>query len=171
MKGGSSCARDCGERRTPTGFDRDGSGRSTDARRTRVKPRFCPRRSGSRPHWRTPRVASRPEGDPLEAYVGAALALDERSDVAAARAWVGIFAEALSDPELFAKVRRMLDAEVLHVERRSQGSLSTSDASAVVAFVVGALVFGAFAPRKTAGFAEPSLRKMLMGLRGEGAGR
>jgi TetR/AcrR family transcriptional repressor of bet genes len=111
------------------------------------------------------RAASRTESDPLEAYVGAALALDERSDVAAARAWVGIFAEALGEPGLFARVRRMLDAEVLHVERRSQGSLSTADASAVVAFVVGALVFGAFAPRKTAGFAAPGLRRMLKGLR------
>jgi hypothetical protein len=91
--------------------------------------------------------------------------LDERSDVAAARAWVGVFAEALGDPSLFAKVRRMIDGEVLHVERRSRGSLSTADASAVVAFVVGALVFGAFAPRKAAGFAAPSLRKMLSGLR------
>jgi hypothetical protein len=39
------------------------------------------------------------------------------------------------------------------------------------AFVVGALVFGAFAPRKAAGFAAPSLRKMLRGLRGEESGR
>ena len=111
------------------------------------------------------RVETRPAADPLEAYVDAALALDERSDVAAARAWVGIFAEALGEPGLFAKVRRMMDTEVAHVERRSRGTLSTADASAVVAFVVGALVFGAFAPRKTAGFAAPGVRKMLAGLR------
>ena len=67
------------------------------------------------------RAAARAEEDPLEVYVDAALALDDRSDVSAARAWVGIFAEALSDPDLFAKVRRMLDAEVLHVERRGNG--------------------------------------------------
>jgi TetR/AcrR family transcriptional repressor of bet genes len=105
------------------------------------------------------------DADPLEAYVSAALALDDRSDIAAARAWVGIFAEALGDPTLFAKVRRVIDAEVAHVERRSRGALSTADAGAVVAFVVGALVFGAFAPRKTAGFAAPSLRRMLTALR------
>jgi TetR/AcrR family transcriptional repressor of bet genes len=104
--------------------------------------------------------------DPLEAYVQAALALDERSDVAAARAWVGIFAEALGEPSLFAKVRRVIDAEVAHVERRARGSLSAADASAIVAFVVGALVFGAFAPKKTAGFAAPSLRRMIAGLSG-----
>ena len=51
------------------------------------------------------------------------------------------------------------------VEGRAAGDLSTADASAVVAFVVGALVLGAFAPRKTAGFAAPSLRRMLTGLR------
>jgi hypothetical protein len=62
-------------------------------------------------------------------------------------------------------VRRMIDDEVAHVERRSRGTLATAEASAVVAFVVGALVFGAFAPRKTAGFAAPSLRRMVVGLR------
>src|SRR5277367_5498179 len=99
------------------------------------------------------RLDAYPGADPLDAYVSAALALGERSDVAAARAWVGVFAEALGDPALIAKVRRMMDSEVAHVERRSGGTLRAADASAVVAFVVGALVFGAFAPRKTAGFA------------------
>ena len=111
------------------------------------------------------RVAASPGEDPLDAYVSAALALGERSDVSAARAWVGLFAEALSDPVLFEKVRRAMDAEVAHVERRGNAALSAADASAVIAFIVGALVFGAFAPRKTAGFAAPSLRRMLTGLR------
>jgi len=111
------------------------------------------------------RVGAAPAADPLDAYVDAALALGERSDVAAARAWVGVFAEALSSPPLFARVRRMIDAEVAHVERRAGGTLSAADASAVVAFVVGALVFGAFAPRKAAGFAAPALRRMIAGLR------
>jgi AcrR family transcriptional regulator len=110
------------------------------------------------------RVDLAPAGDPLEAYVNAALALGERSDVDAARAWVGIFAEALGEPSLFLKVRRVIDAEVAHVERRGSGFLSSADASAIVAFVVGALVFGAFAPRKAAGFAAPSLRRMISGL-------
>ena len=114
------------------------------------------------------RLDAYPGADPLDAYVSAALALGERSDVAAARAWVGVFAEALGDPALFAKVRRMMDSEVAHVERRSGGTLRAADASAVVAFVVGALVFGAFAPRKTAGFAAPTLRRMLAGIRPPG---
>ena len=110
------------------------------------------------------RIEAYPSEDPLEAYVTASLALDERGDVGAARAWVGVFAQALVEPSL-ARVRRMIDAEVAHVERRSRGTLTTSDASAILAFVIGALVFGAFAPRKTAGFAAPSLRRMLGGLR------
>jgi TetR/AcrR family transcriptional regulator, transcriptional repressor of bet genes len=113
------------------------------------------------------RLDASPIEDPLDAYAHAALALDERSDVAAARAWVGVFAEALGEPSLFARVRRMMDAEVQRVETRSRGTLSTSDASAVVAFVVGALVFGAFAPKKAAGFAVPSLRRMVRGLRSQ----
>jgi TetR/AcrR family transcriptional repressor of bet genes len=113
------------------------------------------------------RVDRTEAADPLAAYVDAALSLDERSDVAAARAWVGIFAEALGEPSLFSKVRRVMDAEVAHVERRGKGSLSAESASAVVAFVVGALVFGAFAPRKAAGFAAPSLHRMIEGLREE----
>jgi TetR/AcrR family transcriptional regulator, transcriptional repressor of bet genes len=100
-------------------------------------------------------------GEPLDAYVDAALGLDERSDITAARAWVGLFSEALGDPVLYAKVRRMLDGEVAHVERRSRGALSSAEASAVVAFIVGALVFGAFAPRKAAGFAAPTLRRLI----------
>lgn len=115
------------------------------------------------------RLDAAPEDDPLEAYVSAALALGERSDVTAARAWVGVLAEALADPSLFEKVRRVLDAETDRVHRRGRGSLDAAGASAVVAFVVGALVFGAFAPRKAAGFAAPSLRRMLPGLRRSGA--
>lgn len=111
------------------------------------------------------RMDAHPEADPLDTYVDAALALDEQSDTVAARAWVGILAEALSDPSLFAKMRRVLDVEVAHIERRSRGSLSTAHASAVVAFVLGALVFGAFAPRRAAGFAAPSLRQMIATLR------
>jgi hypothetical protein len=34
----------------------------------------------------------------------------------------------------------------------------------VLAFVVGSLVLGAFAPRKTAGFAAPALAKLIASL-------
>lgn len=107
--------------------------------------------------------------DPLLAYADGALALGESADVTAARCWVGIFSEALRSPPLFTRVRRMLDAEVAVIERRSAGGLSEKQSAAVLAFIVGALVFGAFAPRKTAGFAAPCLRDMLQGLRDAGA--
>ena len=104
-------------------------------------------------------------GDPLDGYIDAALSLGARSDIIGARAWVGVFAEAVSREPLRAAVRRALDAEIATVERLSRGSLDTAGASAGVAFVVGALVLGAFAPRKTAGFAADSLRQMMVGLR------
>lgn len=95
----------------------------------------------------------------LDGYVDAALALGDRSDLVAARAWVSLLAEALSEPRLFDRVRRLLDTEIAHLEQR--GGLASHDAAAALAFIIGSLVFGAFAPRKTAGFAAPALRRML----------
>lgn len=105
------------------------------------------------------------EDDRLLAYGMAALSLGRGSDGAAARAWVGVLAEALRRPALFARVRRMLDGEIASIRERSGWRLSDADASAVLAFILGALVFGAFAPRKTAGFAAPSLRTLITALR------
>jgi TetR/AcrR family transcriptional repressor of bet genes len=102
--------------------------------------------------------------DPLDAYVSAALALDGTADTVAARCWVGVLAEAVRDPALFAQVRRLLDTEIEVVERRSRGRLRVEDAGAVLAFILGALVLGAFAPRKTAGFAAPALRTFVAAL-------
>lgn len=110
------------------------------------------------------RVGRRSAGDPVLAYVTAAIALDEGADPVAARCWVGIFGEALRDPALFAKVRRLVDAELGAITTRSRGKLSVHDASAVLAFVFGALVLGAFAPRKTAGFAAPGAQTLVEGL-------
>lgn len=105
-----------------------------------------------------------PAGDPLEAYISGALALGDTADIVAARCWVGVFAEAVRDPALFQQVRRLLDTEVQAIRRRSNGSLSERDSGAVLAFIVGSLVFGAFAPRRTVGFAAPSLRKLVRAL-------
>ena len=104
------------------------------------------------------------EADRLMAYGMAALSLGRGSDGAAARAWVGILAEALRRPALFARVRRLLDAEIESIRERSGFRLSEGDASAILAFILGALVFGAFAPRKTAGFAAPALRRLIASL-------
>jgi len=103
-------------------------------------------------------------GQDLFAYADAALALGSTSDLVAARAWVGLFAAALSDPLLFEKMRRLLDSEIASICRRSRARLPVADASAVLAFIIGALVFGAFAPRKAAGFAAPAMRRLLKAL-------
>jgi TetR/AcrR family transcriptional repressor of bet genes len=99
--------------------------------------------------------------DPLLAYVDGALKLDERADRVAAKCWVGVFAEAVRNPTLFSHMRTLLDSELASIERRSRGRLSTDQAGAVLAFIIGALVLGAFAPRKTAGFAAPGLRTLV----------
>jgi TetR/AcrR family transcriptional repressor of bet genes len=101
---------------------------------------------------------------PLEAYVMAAIALEDGADPVAARCWVGVFAEALRDPALFARVRRLVDTELEAIQRRSRGALSVPASSAVLAFIFGALVLGAFAPKKTAGFAAPAGRKLVRAL-------
>jgi TetR/AcrR family transcriptional repressor of bet genes len=98
----------------------------------------------------------------LSAYADAALRLDAKADAIAAKCWVGVFAEAIRHPALFQRVRRLVDAEVVHVRELSGRRLDDHKASAIVAFVMGSLVFGAFAPRKAAGFAAPSLKELLM---------
>lgn len=106
------------------------------------------------------------DGDPLLAYVHGALALDERADLTAARCWVGLFAEAVRNPTLFAQMRRLIDTEMGAIQQRSRGELSTHEAGCVLAFIIGALVLGAFAPRKTAGFAAPGLVELVAAMRG-----
>ena len=102
--------------------------------------------------------------DPLAAYISASVGLDETADVVAARCWVGVFAEAIREPSLFAQVRRLVDTEVEAIKRRSGNRFSSHEAGAVLAFVIGSLVMGAFAPRKTAGFAAPALRTLVEAL-------
>jgi len=99
--------------------------------------------------------------DSLLAYADGALKLDARADVTAARCWVGLFAEAVRSPSLFRRVRTLLDAEIETIRRRSAGRLSDREAGAVLAFIVGSLVVGAFAPKKTAGFAAPACRRLV----------
>ena len=109
------------------------------------------------------RVSER-AGDGLLAYVDAAVALDDRADVGAARCWVGVLAEAVRDPALFKQVRRLIDAEIAALQR-SADRLSPRDAGALLAFILGSLVLGAFAPQKVAGFAAPGARRLIRGMR------
>ncbi len=103
------------------------------------------------------------EGDRLLAYVDGALKLDERADTVAARCWVGVIAEAVRTPTLFARFRRLIDAELANIAARS--GLDERQAGALLAFILGALVVGAFAPKKTAGFASEGARALIAGLR------
>lgn len=107
------------------------------------------------------RVADEPDTDRLLAYANGALRLDERADVVAARCWASLFAESLRDPRLLAKMRRLIDTEIGAIEERSGHRLDTHEASAVLAYIIGAIVLGAFAPRKTAGFAAPGLVRLI----------
>lgn len=107
------------------------------------------------------RIAAYGGDDPLLAYVDGALRLDERADVMTARCWVGLFSEALRNPVLFKQMRRLIDTEITAIEQRSKYALGPRDAGAVLAFIIGALVLGAFAPQKTAGFAAPALRHFV----------
>lgn len=105
------------------------------------------------------------DGDPLVSYVEAALGLGARADVVAARAWVGVFAEAIADPALATRLRAVISREVERVERMSKGRLDTQAASGVVAFIVGALIVGAFTPVRARGFAAPTLLRIVAALR------
>lgn len=109
--------------------------------------------------------ADQDSGDALLRYVDGALKLDERADLTAARCWVGVFAEAIRTPTLFTRMRRLIDTEINAIQTRSHHQLDAQAASAVLAFIIGALVLGAFAPRKTAGFAAPALHKLIAALR------
>ncbi len=95
------------------------------------------------------------ENQDVGAYINAALKLDRGSDLGSARCWVGIFAEALREPALFEKLKRYLEREIGTLSSLSKKRLSEHESSALLAYILGALVFGAFAPRKTAGFAAP----------------
>jgi TetR/AcrR family transcriptional repressor of bet genes len=103
--------------------------------------------------------------DQLSAWLAAALDLGERADAVAARCWVGVLAEAVRQPDLGAQVQRMVDTEIEAIRRRSGGRLSAQDSGAVLAFVLGALVLGAFAPRRVVGFAAPAARRLSRALR------
>ncbi len=113
------------------------------------------------------RVRNRDEPDPLLAYVDGALRLDERADITAARCWVGLFGEAIRNPTLFKRMRNLIDAEITTIQSRSDDQLSAHEAGAVLAFIIGALVLGAFAPKKTAGFAAPVLRRLVASMETE----
>lgn len=104
---------------------------------------------------------SKGQGLGLDSYIDAAIGLDHKSDLISARCWVGLLSEAIRNPDLFDRVKRYLDAEVQYIGRLSQDRLNNKDSSALLAFIFGSLVFGAFAPKKAAGFAAPAAKRLV----------
>jgi len=87
-------------------------------------------------------------------YLEAALKLDFKSDSEIAKCWVGIMAEALKDKTLMNKMNRYIDSQIIKIKQISSKNIETYEASAILAYIFGSLVFGAFSPRKTSGFAS-----------------
>lgn len=108
-------------------------------------------------------------GTPLEAYGDAAVGLGPRARIKEAKVWVALFAEAARMPVLAGRVRAFVDAEL--VSLRDRAGLSEHEAAAVLAFVTGSLVLGAFAPKRVAGFAASGLRALLFGLSPKGGAK
>ncbi len=88
------------------------------------------------------------ETDPLDAYVSGALALGATADTVAARCWVGVFAEAVRSPALFEQTRRLLEAEMQTICRRSGARLDEHGSGAVrCSPLSSARLFSAHLPR------------------------
>ncbi len=109
------------------------------------------------------------EQDPaafLEAYVDAAVALRPSRGRTAARAWVGLFAEAVCTSSVRRVVQRALQTEVQRLESRfvalgDDPLRAKENAAGLVSGVVGCLVFGAIVPNTAVGFAAPYLRRVI----------
>ncbi len=97
----------------------------------------------------------------LESYINTALKLDERANTVAAKCWVGILAEGLKDKGLMDKIKRHLNAEMKQIENLSSGKCTSQQSSSLLAYILGCLVFGAFAPTRTRGFAADMGKQFL----------
>lgn len=87
----------------------------------------------------------------------AALELGPRSDLRAARAWVGVFAEAMRRPDLARRLRRALGQLHRAVARTEPDE---DKALATVALLVGFLLLGGIDPSLTRGRAASIARRL-----------
>ncbi len=94
----------------------------------------------------------------LSDVIDRALQLSPRSDVTAAKAWVGVFAESVRKPALRRRLRTVLRG--LH-QRFGRDGASDDDALGLLALIVGFLVLGAIDPQLTAGRAAGIAKTML----------
>ena len=117
-------------------------------------------------------VAARaaPPGTPphvvLHRTVDAAVALRGDAGRRAARAWVALYAEALGSPHVGGVVRALVLREWRTLTATWERLGASRDdaqrrAAAVVAMILGSLVFGALLPGTAVGFAAPSLHTLL----------
>lgn len=109
------------------------------------------------------------DGRDLRGRLDAALALQGEPGMRAARAWVGLFAEALRNRTLLETMRRGLRSELRRVDAALiEAGLNREEAergaAGLVAFVLGALVFGALLPRTRSGFAAPLAQRLVEAL-------
>ena len=96
----------------------------------------------------------------LDGWVDSALSTEQAEQIEA-RCWVGVLGEALRDPVLFERIRRLLGAELRTLQRRSGDSLSQSEAAALMSLTVGYLIVGAFRPDRTGGEASHQASRFL----------
>ncbi|MEO1170862.1 MAG: hypothetical protein AAFX94_02265, partial [Myxococcota bacterium] len=100
----------------------------------------------------------------LAERLNAALELRGPRGVRAARAWVGLFAEGVRSASVREAVSRVIDGEFVAVQRQLEKAGVAEPgpmAAGLVSLVLGALVFGAFAPSRARGFAAPFARRVL----------
>lgn len=92
-----------------------------------------------------------------DAISDAALELGPRADLRAAKAWVGVFAEAMRRPDLARRLRRALG----QLHRAVARTEPDEDAAlAVVALTIGFLLLGAIDPSLTKGRAASIARRL-----------
>ena len=100
----------------------------------------------------------------LEDYVTAALRTGPRADTRSARAWVSLFAQGVANPAIARWLRSFVQKQ-LELIQNLEPRFSKHDAAAVLAYVIGCLVVGAFAPSTVAGFADARGRLFVTALR------
>jgi TetR/AcrR family transcriptional regulator, transcriptional repressor of bet genes len=109
------------------------------------------------------------KSDPAErltAYVDAALALQPLAGRTAAKAWVGLFAEAIGSRRVAEALQRVLLRELSALEANLRAvGLSAKEAqqgaAGILSCILGCLIFGALLPGRATGFAAPFAKRVL----------
>lgn len=105
----------------------------------------------------------------LTAVLDAALSLEGKPDLVAARAWVGLFAEAIRSKTVAELVARRLRRELERITKTLEATGMTrphakQNAAGLLSLGLGSLVFGALLPGTARGFAAPFAHRTLRSL-------